>query len=286
MIRKFKDEDVSFVQENDFFASLMIQYNKDIEKENRFTMTDDEGNVLGVLAFQYHETWYSKFADLNRVCLIIVTKDDDKQVEGELLEYSKKWCDNHREEHKDKKISLCTWVDDQDYDGIQTMICHGLLESQVCPCLKYDLLKEIPEYTLPEGMTIEELSFNEEDVNKFIEFTALANGGSPDSVNQLWFSTGDPTYKVFVVKDKDRIVSSACMWKITDERAAVENISTLPEYRRRNLARCVITHVLKIEKEQGYKISTLSTKGENKNALKLYTSLGFEIYYNQIEMHY
>lgn len=237
LIRNYTDSDLSFVQANDYFAALLIQYNNDIKKENVFTMTNHEGKIVGVLALQYHETWYSKFADLNRICLIIVTKEDDRKAEGDLLDYAKKWCDDYRAEHKDKKICLCSWADDTDYDEIQNMLSHGYLESSVCPCLKYDLLKEIPEFTLPEGMTIEVLSFNEEEVNKFIEFTALANGGSPDSVNQLWFMTGDQAYKVFVVKDKDRIVSSASMWKITDERAAVENIYTLPEYRRRNLAR-------------------------------------------------
>lgn len=65
MIRGYKDEDLSFVQENNFFVSLLNQYNNSIEKENVFTMTDEDGNIVGVLALEYHFTWYSECEELH-----------------------------------------------------------------------------------------------------------------------------------------------------------------------------------------------------------------------------
>lgn len=239
MIRGYKDEDLSFVQENNFFVSLLNQYNNSIEKENVFTMTDEDGNIVGVLALEYHFTWYSECEELHKVTMNFVTKDNNKEV-----------------------------------------------ECKVCSCLKFDLSKEIPKYELPEGMSIEALNINGDEVGRFMEFSKEAINGTPDNVNEIWFMSGEPSYRIFVVKDKDKIVSTACMWKITEERCAVENIATLSEYRRRNLARCVINHVLKAQKEQGYKIGTLSVRGKNKEAIKLYLSLGFNLYYNQIEMQY
>lgn len=247
---------------------------------------DEKENILGVLALEYHYTWYANSEAHNKVVPHIIIKDGEKDAEGQLIEYAKEWCENHRQVFNDKKISLCLWLEDNEYEAMQKYIAHGFAASEVVPCLKFDLTNEISDYSLPEGMVIEELPFNEESVNQFIHATELAHNGTSDSINELWFMTGEPTYKIFVVKDRDRIVSTASVWKITEERTAVENICTIPEYRKRNLARAVIAHALRTQKAEGYQYATLSVKGKNKKALSLYISLGFTIYYNLIEMHF
>lgn len=86
--------------------------------------------------------------------------------------------------------------------------------------------------------------------------------------------------------DGKNIVSSCAIWEISDEQAAIENIFCAPAYRRRNCARAIISYGLDELQKQGYKFATLSMRGKNEKAGRLYQSLGFELYFNQIELVY
>ena len=286
MIRKYQDSDLNFVQKNDLLASLEIQYHKDVDKDNIYTVTGNDGEIKGVLYFRYHYTWELETAERNRIVFNIVESEAGESVKEEMIEHAKKWCQNMKIECSAKKVCLSTWIDDTDYTALQFYLSHGFTEELPCPCHKFDLEQNIPEYPVLDGMRIEQLPFEPESVNKFIEASKEANGGVPDSINELWFMSGDDSYKIFVLMDGNRIVSSASIWRINEERSAIENIFTTSAYRNHNMARCIIAYALRQQKEMGYKTATLSMRGNNKKALQLYQSLGFKLYYNQIELRY
>ena len=53
-----------------------------------------------------------------------------------------------------------------------------------------------------------------------------------DPEGKLRFRLGDERTKVIAAQDCDKIVSSVTVWHINDDRAATENIFTIPEYRK------------------------------------------------------
>ena len=284
MIRKFTDEDMGFLQEQDFVASLELQYHNDVIKDTAVTAVDDGGECVGVMYLKEHFTYGGARADLNRIVPCIFTEDDN--VFAELLSEAKRYCDGQAAEHPDKRAALAAWVDDDEHDRQQLFMRGGFMAYAVCPCLGYDLTDEVSVPVLPDGITVRALEFTPEEVERYIQMTAEANDGDRDSANEVWFTQGSGTYSIFVLEDGDRLVSCASMWKITDERAAIENIMCVPDYRRRGLARAVILHTLSEIRAAGYKLATLGMQGRNLPAMKLYESLGFELNYNQIEMIY
>jgi len=75
-------------------------------------------------------------------------------------------------------------------------------------------------------------------------------------------------------------------WLIEDTHSATENIFVVPNWRRKNIAKELISTALRDLKQNGKTIATLCTKGTNKDAIKLYLSYGYTLYYNLIELHY
>lgn len=56
------------------------------------------------------------------------------------------------------------------------------------------------------------------------------------------------------------------------EKSATENIFVLPEWRRKGIAKAVITEALKFLKNKGKSEATLSVFGDNGRAISLYKS--------------
>lgn len=284
MIRQYEEKDLDFVKENDMLASFEMQYHKDVIPNEMFTEVDESGDIKGVLYFKYHYTWNGPREPYHYIVPCYVTEEDE--TEYELLQYAKEWFEKQDKLFEGKRAALAIWKDDTEKDAIQKYMRAGFIEYEVNPCCKFDLKNEIPDFPVPQGMHIEEMQFSPETVTKYIKATAAANENTPDSANEAWFMTGAPDFKVFLLMDGDKIVSGASIWKITDERGAIENIFTVPEYRKKNAARTIITYALKQLKDKEYDIATLGMRGVNQKASLLYQSLSFELFYNQILLIY
>lgn len=284
MIRNFENQDIEFLQQQDFVASLELQYHKDVVPSSAVTATDSSGKCRGILYLKEHFTFSAKHSELQRIVPCIFTEDDG--CFSELLEYAKAWCDERAALYPDKRVCLSAWVNDDEHAVQQLYMKSGFMAYSVCPCLGYDLTGGIEKCEVPEGMLIRKIEFAPEDVDRYIAATALANDGDSDSANELWFMQGGGSYSIYALTENGNIASSASSWKITDEQAAIENIFSTPDYRRRGLVRTIILHTLEMIKSDGYKLATLGMQGRNLAAMKLYESLGFTLQYNQIEMVY
>ena len=168
---------------------------------------------------------------------------------------------------------------------MQFFLQKGFSICSVIPVLKYDLLQETKHYNIPDGVHINEYSFNNESIRKYFHADLIASG-VPQSEADIKFMTGDPSFKCFVATCNSEVVGAISVWNITDKRAATENIFVIPSYRRNNIARELIATAFDELKGRGMEIATLSMSGTNLSAMKLYLSCGYSLYYNLIEMQY
>lgn len=285
MIREYTEKDRAFLEKNNSFSALELSYHGDIVKESAFTSVALDGHVNGVLYFKYHFSWYGENEDFHRISPVICA--EDVKCETDLAEYAIDWLKGQKERCVGKRAALALWVESDEVEKLRRLMKIGFLEASVCPCCIFDFNRmQLPSYPVPDGLTVKTLEFNESSVNQFVEMTKLANDGTPDSINEMWFMTGNKTYQVYMLMDGETIVSSASLWEIEEGHAAIENIVTAEAYQRRGFGRVIISYTLGKIKEQGYSIATLSMRGMNKKAHHLYQSLGFELFYNQIELLY
>jgi ribosomal protein S18 acetylase RimI-like enzyme len=289
-IRNYEEKDLSFVESINFLLSLEFKFHREYIKENIFTAVDENDNAIGVASISFHSTWHAMDKDILHKLQYDIAVDEENQfaglAKGLLMDKLIEKFNTYKAEYTGKKLCICGWCDADDISEIQFLLTKGFAMSSVTPVLKYDLTKEIKHYEIPENITIEQYPINGNTVDKFIEATAAANNGIADSKGELLFRSGGQGFKVFTASDNGKIVSSVTLWDIGQGRGATENIFTIPDYRRKNIAREIIAKGLQSLKDDGQKIATLSMDGKNLSAMKLYLSIGYELMYNTIEMRF
>ncbi len=284
MIRKYIEADNDYINGIEPFALIEMSYHGDVLPDDKYTLVRDEAPV-GVIYFKRHYTWYSDAEQLNRIQPCIVCEEDD--VFYELLEFATDWLSVQDELCKDKRAALAAWVDHSDINELSAYMKRGFIEYETCPVLKYDLSGEVPVPSIPTEFSISRLDISsQEELERYIDATRVANDGSHDSVAELCFMSNEPSFSAYMLKDGDSVAAVCSTWRITDERAAIENICCVPDYRRKGLTQALMLYVLGQIKESGYSIATLSMRGRNLPAHRLYHRLGFELMTNQIELVY
>jgi ribosomal protein S18 acetylase RimI-like enzyme len=101
-----------------------------------------------------------------------------------------------------------------------------------------------------------------------------------------WFSDGfRHLLDGFVWEEQGRIVSALLIQKEGNDKTRWEigGVATLPDYRRRGLARKLISHAMDYARSHGGQICTLYVLAENTPAYNLYRSLGFVHYDSMTE---
>lgn len=97
------------------------------------------------------------------------------------------------------------------------------------------------------------------------------------SLNRLrWYMKG-AEWDTFTAFDGERPIGSVMTWGISPIRSATENIFVVSAWRRKGIAKYLITHALKFVKERGKTEATLGVYGDNKRAIALYKSLGYRL---------
>ena len=91
-------------------------------------------------------------------------------------------------------------------------------------------------------------------------------------------------FRGFVWEEDEQIVAAVILQRQgTTPLWSIEMVGVLPGYRRRGLARRLLTHALEDLRKRGAEKARLSVIDKNVPAYSLYTSLGFEHYSGRIE---
>ncbi len=296
MIRNFSIEDADKIGSFDKTLELSYRYNADFKSENIFCAVNEQGDVLGAGHLEPHDTWplitkegmpsdyiYKLWLGIS---LNSGLEPPDSVREG-LLEALLARADELKKMHPGRKIRLIRHIESDDHAEIDYLLSKGFAAYNTVLVMKRDLTEEIPDVPAVDGINVINWKMaSEEEKKQYHEADVKANKGVCWSLNLLrWFSFG-PEWATFTAFSGDKAIGSTMTWMITDERSATENIFVVPEWRRKGVAKLVITEALKHLKNKGKKIATLGVYGDNKPALALYKSLGYEMYYVLIEIGY
>lgn len=286
LLRKYKATDLDAVEKINSFCAISIRYHKGIKEENILTVVDDNEKPIGVGYLRFDENFCAKGKNLIEFPTALDeshqgnTSADSLLVDGLIKRYR-----GIKDITLEKEICLRICCETDEIKSMQFFIEKGFSLNAVIPVLSYNLLQETKHFKIPEDVQISEYSFNRESIKKYIN-ADLAASGIPESEAEIRFKTGNPNFKCFVATCNSEVVGAISVWNISDTRAATENIFVIPAYRRKNIARELIATAFDELKARGMEIATLSMRGTNLPAMKLYLSCGYSLYYNLIEMIY
>ncbi len=99
-------------------------------------------------------------------------------------------------------------------------------------------------------------------------------------VLQPFSDTFKHVFDGYAIEDQGRMIALVNVSKSApkSKRWVIGNVATHPEYRRKGLARKLVTRAIEYVKEQGGDVCTLEVRSVNTPAYDLYRSLGFEHY--------
>jgi len=88
--------------------------------------------------------------------------------------------------------------------------------------------------------------------------------------------TDNPASRCWVVEGDGRIVGMIVTWLFVDE-AHIATLATHPDFRRRGIARKLLTHALRALMNEGAASSFLEVRESNLAAQEMYRGFGFEV---------
>lgn len=118
--------------------------------------------------------------------------------------------------------------------------------------------------------------YDTKDLSEYLEAN-FKGFGERSSEEQIREELANPHSAIYVIRKRNRIVSSVTMWQIDDETVAVENIFTIPSYRGRHYASYILNRVLDEALQKGYRRAKLTVYGDDTEAILMYYKLGFTV---------
>ena len=106
--------------------------------------------------------------------------------------------------------------------------------------------------------------------------------GSNNDLEQYKKYQKNNAYTIWVVKDKNEVVASATQYSIDlftfvfQPSLMIFNVATRADYRRKNIARDLLEHIIENAKAAGYNSISLTCLDNAYPAHKLYESVGFK----------
>lgn len=294
-LTNFDDSYLEQLQAIDFMAWLRVQWDSTVARENVIAAVDEENGLLGICILGYDGTWYYLDQNRNDIPLyrmqmeLAVKEDyeDEDALERLLIEAAKKRLLEIKKRYPDKKLCIRCWCEENECEKQQQLLELGFLGNNLIWVMAFDLENtEIPKIEEQEDISFEVMPRSEEAVKEYMTANELGYDNVKDAEGELWFRLGDERTEVLETRKNGKVVSSATVWHISNERAASENIFTIPECRRMKLGTYTIAKTLAYLKERGYKEATLSCTGVNANAIALYNSVGYKVIGHLLEMHW
>lgn len=288
IIRNLTERDLASVQALDQLLFLSLQYFEDYRLENAFGLFMGD-QLLGAGTLHYHASWHAPAAsDVLRMLTLSLYLPPDladpDPVRVPLIRRLIERMEEMAQGQPDRRIAINAYVEDVDGDLMQLLLENGFTMDVVIPVLGRELDEPIAPEALPPGVTIEPFSLQEGGMEAYVRADTLASGEYPDSPAETWFRTGIDGFMIFVAKRQEEILGAVTVWNAEVDRAATENIFVVPKWRRQGIASALVNRALRELRGRGKQLATLSVRGDNRGALRLYHQLGYSLRFLILEM--
>ncbi len=291
---RFDEELTAF----DVQMAAEIRFHGDVMPESVCIALAD-GQVAGVAYIIRHATFLHlrknlEYYYLHGVCKALPGHPEEVEISDALLEDLKETYRRTQAEHPGKRIALRMWCGAEKTDYAEYLMAHGFKMSRIMPVMVRKLNggteNEKPadgqndltgtdelrkHFPLPDGYEIREMQLTDDFTAEYRKVNGAAFS-LPDSMEELRFYTAGGA-RIFAVTRGESLAAALTTWRVSDTRAATENIFCRPSLKRKGLTSALIVHVLNLLKEEGYEEASLSLFGENQPAFQLYEKLGYEV---------
>lgn len=285
-LRKYHITDLEAIGRIDSFFPTQAKYHANCTEDNIICLVDDFNTIIGFGCLMFDQTF--GINDLKKQNISFFTAqsrayEDNYEVYNMLIDGLISRFLEIKSKYKEKELCLRICFETDEIRKMHFFLTKGFQLKSVVPVMKYDLLKDVNHYPIPSYIKINEYDINEFSVKDYMDAEALSNE-LPATKADLLFSTGDPSFTCFAATYNNELVGAISIWNISHERAATENIFVVPKYRRKNIAKELISIAFEELKKRDMRIASLSMFSTNTAAMNLYLSIGYTLYYNLIEM--
>lgn len=284
------DEEIKAIDEITFFT---LKYHGDVIRDS-ICLAIDGRKLLGIGLLKAGAT-FLKVDELELPYYFIHAEyiaddsaDVEKQVEAsELLigELKKRFLDIQKSK-PGKRLILRLWCNAAKDAYLEFLIYHGFRPMRISPIMVRSLTAE-------DAIPADEGKYKVTEMNPyddgFMKEYLITNGEAfevADSAAELRFTMGGEDSHVFAVMEGSRVIAAVTTWKITDKRAATENIFCAADHRRKGVTSYLLSRVFAYLYEKGYEEASLTVFGDNQPAQQLYLKLGYELQGVMLECHY
>lgn len=286
VIRSPKDEDAESIGKLDFVLQMRYLYHADLDKKNMFCAVNEEDEILAIAHLMPHDTFYAVGHDEEKDFIRYLTYEitfaenvEDEEIKDALIDALISRSREIKAQHQDKRIVMAQYVDTDNLKELSYYLARGFTIYDTIVVFKFDLSRDIPNFTLPEGVRVLPFALdNNEALEKYHQAELASFDGVACSMNQLSWMQGAQEMMNFCAFSGDQLIGNTSTWRISEERSATENVFVIPEWRQKGIARNIICTALDHLRKQGKVIATLGTHGTNRKAIRLYTQIGYELY--------
>lgn len=293
-IRNFLEKDAEKIGSINFLSMLYYRFNKDFKPENTYCAVNSEGEIYAFGHVVPDQTW-CRIEDsdndpdfIHKINLELEINEHYAGAEAcleELLQHLLNKAQEMRDSYPNKKVVVSHNIDSDDYKEMDFYLSKGFVVSRNHIIMKRDLTEPIPDAPLPENIRIKNWKMKTEaEEQQYLKAEGEGDGnGVSWSLNHLRWTKSGSEWDTFTAFEGDQVVGSCMTWGLGENRGATENIFVLPDWRRKGVAKAVITEALKFLKDKGKTEATLGVFGENEKAIPLYRSLGYKVIDVKIE---
>jgi ribosomal protein S18 acetylase RimI-like enzyme len=172
--------------------------------------------------------------------------------------------------------------------SIEYVLSKGCQHTESVYIMRRDLLLDIPCLPAVDGVTIHPWRMESDaEQRAYVNARNICFPEAPVELGEWQYFMLSPQWSVgttmAAIHKEELIGNVALFWdeaenqKTGNKIGYTEYIFVLPAWRGRNVARVLITRGLRHLKEKGLTEAHLGVRAKNRNALSLYTSLGYEV---------
>lgn len=275
-VREYQNDDMEFLQENDFLHCMEVQCREESQRDMIFTILDDEQNICAIADLSYHKSWFDKRVGASHFLkFYICSITEDSELYQIAIDFGWMLLEQKMEVHHGSPCGLLVTCRMGNLEEMQKYLEAGFSFGETEPVLRY-YMQNPGRVNLPEPYVIEELPKRKADIERYIAATALAKEGVPDSIEEYRFHSNDDSFTSYYVTDGQEILGGISLWDM-EESGVTGDLFVLPKYRRKSFGDALLKTALERIQTRGYDVAMTSLSGQDEEGMQLYLSFGYEL---------